>query len=269
MPRDGRGVRLHAPDAHRLRHLPHAQEREAHLEGRVHRLPQVGPGVNFTATHPTTPTASPATRDPPSTAPAPARRVTRTRARTGRSPIPARRTARRATRVRPITGQAAAPPATTTRGPNWAYAHPTSGDCSACHADPRSTSRARCSSCHKNPGRTWAFSHPGSKSTCTSCHTRPAGHKSGSCASCHKSVGKSWRFSHPGSKATARHATLARRVTAAVPARPATRSARAGSSPIPAVARTAPPATTARRPQLRRMPELSQPGIQVDVQAQH
>ena len=56
-------------------------------------------------------------------------------------------------------------------GTKWTFAHPDRTDCQTCHSHRRSTSSrerqapARCWTCHKQPGNSWAFSHPARRST--------------------------------------------------------------------------------------------------------
>jgi cytochrome c nitrite reductase small subunit len=79
---------------------------------------------------------------------------------------------------------------------NTKYVH-RSKSCADCHTPPGGHYRAACSSCH-TPSvafKNTKFTHPDS-SACSGCHT-PKHKPRGTCATCHKNPGKSWAFSHP------------------------------------------------------------------------
>jgi len=98
-------------------------------------------------------------------------------------------------------------------GVAWTFTHPTAADCQTCHTPsakhfmPASGKLTPCSQCHKQPGKSWAFVHPGPPVDCATCHAVPARHfKPASaslkpCSQCHKQAGVSWKFVHPGSGA--------------------------------------------------------------------
>jgi len=90
-------------------------------------------------------------------------------------------------------------------GPEWAFTHPSATDCATCHRTPAKHFAGACSRCHdaKTPFASTKYAHR--SSACGSCHVRPARHAatSASCASCHRQPGVSWAFSHPASSSCA------------------------------------------------------------------
>jgi nitrate/TMAO reductase-like tetraheme cytochrome c subunit len=101
-------------------------------------------------------------------------------------------------------------------GATWVFVHPTKADCQTCHTPsakhfkPATGTLSPCTRCHTQPGKSWAFAHPGAGADCSSCHALPKAHfkpASGdlaACSACHKAPGASWKFSHPGSGADCR-----------------------------------------------------------------
>lgn len=85
-------------------------------------------------------------------------------------------------------------------GRSWSFTHPTTIQCSSCHAAPGGHYGPQCSSCHR-VGVAFAnakIAHNLSLN-CASCHTPPGGHRGGQCSTCHRNPGSSWAFTHPTS----------------------------------------------------------------------
>ena len=122
-------------------------------------------------------------------------------------------------------------------GPAFVFTHPTSEDCNTCHTPstnhfkPANGQLAPCTRCHTQPGKSWAFTHPGATADCSQCHAPSAKHfkpASGDltpCTRCHTQPGKSWSFTHPSKSATCTdcHAVPAQHNPPAASASPCTR----------------------------------------------
>lgn len=89
-------------------------------------------------------------------------------------------------------------------GVNWTFTHPTTIQCSSCHAAPGGHYGPACSSCHHVgvPFKNAQIAHNLSLN-CAGCHRPPAGHRSGQCSTCHRNPGASWAFTHPSSSGCA------------------------------------------------------------------
>jgi nitrate/TMAO reductase-like tetraheme cytochrome c subunit len=73
------------------------------------------------------------------------------------------------------------------RAKAWAFAHPTSTACEACHTTTKHPARGPCATCHQ-PGTKWTFVHPDGNADCSACHPKPAAATHAvrtKCAACH------------------------------------------------------------------------------------